>query len=227
MADLGDWGPALADEMARPYWAELSDFVERERRSKDVYPAADQVFRALELCPLAQVRVVVLGQDPYHGPGQANGLAFSVSPGVKIPPSLRNIFTELESDVGVPTPDSGDLTPWAQQGILLLNTTLTVACGEAGSHQGHGWSEFTDSVIAAVDRLPRRVVFVLWGAAARSKATNIDSNRHVVIESAHPSPLSAYRGFIGSRPFSQINAALTESDQNPIDWRLPAASTLW
>jgi uracil-DNA glycosylase len=215
-----DWNPLLRDEFDEPYWAELMSFVREERRRHAVYPPDGEVFAALHLTPYATTRVVILGQDPYHGPGQAHGLCFSVRRGTRIPPSLANIHRELHDDLGLPVPDHGDLSAWARQGVLLLNTTLTVRAHEAASHQGHGWERFTDRVIAAVDRKEHRVVFVLWGAAAARKQTMIDTARHTVITSAHPSPLSAHRGFLGSRPFSRTNSALIEAGLDPIDWRL-------
>jgi uracil-DNA glycosylase len=215
-----DWHPVLAGELAKPYWAELQAFVAGERDQHPVYPARADVFAALHLTPRAATKVVILGQDPYHGAGQAHGLAFSVRRGTAVPPSLRNIFLELESDLGIPPPTHGSLEPWARQGVLLLNTTLTVRSGAAASHQGRGWETFTDEVIKAVDAKPERVVFVLWGAAARRKRSLVDQSRHVVLESAHPSPLSAKNGFFGSRPFSRANAALAEAGRDPVDWRL-------
>lgn len=215
-----DWNPALRDQLEQPYWAELMAFVEHERAEHTVYPPRDEVFAALHLTPLSRVKVLLLGQDPYHGPRQAHGLCFSVRDGVALPPSLQNIFTELVSDLGVERPTSGDLTPWARQGVLLLNTTLTVRAHQAGSHQGHGWERFTDEVIRTVNGRPETVVFVLWGAAARKKRALVDTERHVVIESPHPSPLSAHRGFFGSRPFSRANEALVAAGREPVDWDL-------
>lgn len=215
-----DWNPVLRAELQQPYWTELQEFVAAERRDHAVFPPAEDVFAALHLTPYAEVRAVILGQDPYHGPGQAHGLSFSVRPGVAMPPSLRNIFTEREADLGLPRPRHGCLDAWARAGVLLLNTTLTVRAGQAASHQGHGWERFTDEVIRAVAAKPDRVVFVLWGAAARRKRALIDTDRHSVIESAHPSPLSAANGFFGSRPFSRTNAALEEAGRTPIDWRV-------
>jgi len=217
---ITDWNPVLRGELAKPYWAELQAFLAGERDRHPVYPSPEAVFAALRLTPWSATKVVVLGQDPYHGPGQAHGLAFSVQPGVPTPPSLRNIFKELATDVGIPPPRQGTLEPWARRGVLLLNTTLTVRGGAAASHQGRGWETFTDEVIRAVAAKPERVVFVLWGAAARHKRALVDDDRHVVIESAHPSPLSATNGFFGSRPFSRANAALLESGRDPVDWRL-------
>lgn len=215
-----DWNPVLRAELDKPYWSELQGFVAEERARGAVYPPADDVFAALHLTPLADVKVLILGQDPYHGPGQAHGLCFSVRPGVPPPPSLVNIFTELHSDLGIDAPAGGDLTPWARQGVLLLNTTLTVRAHQAASHQGKGWETFTDQVIRAVDDKPERVVFVLWGAAARRKKDLVDTSRHTIIESPHPSPLSAHRGFFGSRPFSRANEALVAAGREPVDWRL-------
>ena len=217
-----DWNPVLRDELDQPYWQELQSFVAAEREAGPVYPATGDVFAALHLTPLAQVKVVILGQDPYHGPRQAHGLCFSVPEGVPLPPSLRNGYRELNDDLGLPIPRSGDLTPWARRGVLLLNTTLTVRAGAAASHQGHGWEVFTDQVIRAVSAKPETVVFILWGAHARKKRALVDRSRHVVIESAHPSPLSAHNGFFGSRPFSRANAALVAAGRDPVDWSLPA-----
>ena len=216
-----DWNPVLRGEFDKPYWAQLQEFVAAERARHAVYPQDDQVFAALHLTPLASVKVLILGQDPYHGAGQAHGLCFSVRPGVSVPPSLANIFKELEDDLGLAPPRHGNLTAWAQQGVLLLNTSLTVRAHAAASHQGKGWETFTDEVIRAVNAKPERVVFMLWGASARRKRALIDTSRHVIIESAHPSPLSAHSGFLGSRPFSRANKALAEAGRSPVDWRLP------
>jgi uracil-DNA glycosylase len=215
-----DWNPILRPEFDKPYWTELREFVAAERSSHDVYPPHDKVFAAMHLTPYADVKVLILGQDPYHGPGQAHGLCFSVCAGVRVPPSLANIYKEMETDLGLSIPLSGNLERWARQGVLLLNTSLTVRSGEAASHQGRGWEVFTDEVIHAVSRKSDRVVFVLWGSAARKKKAFIDQSRHVVIESPHPSPLSAYRGFFGSRPFSRANAALVAAGREPLDWSL-------
>jgi uracil-DNA glycosylase len=216
-----DWNPILRGELDKPYWAELQGFVAAERAGHAVFPSADDVFAALHLTPYADTEVLILGQDPYHGPRQAHGLCFSVQPGVPPPPSLVNIFKELSTDVGVPVPNHGSLEHWARQGVLLLNATLTVRAHRAGSHQGKGWETFTDAVIRAVDAKDERVVFVLWGSYARRKKALIDTRRHVIIESAHPSPLSAHNGFFGSRPFSRANQALVEAGRPPIDWRIP------
>jgi uracil-DNA glycosylase len=216
-----DWNPVLRGEFAKPYWVDLQQFVATERTRATVYPPRDEVFAALHLTPFAEVKAVILGQDPYHGPGQAHGLCFSVRHGVRPPPSLQNIFKELEADLGLSPPDHGCLDAWARQGVLLLNASLTVRAGRAASHQGKGWETFTDEVLRAVNTKPERVVFILWGASARRKRTLIDTSRHVIIESAHPSPLSASNGFFGSRPFSRANAALVEAGRDPIDWALP------
>lgn len=220
MAPQTDWNPILRSEFAETYWTELQSFVEHERSAYTVYPPHSDVFRALRLTPYASTRVLILGQDPYHGPGQANGLAFSVHDGVQIPPSLQNIHKELESDLGFARPAHGNLENWARQGVLLLNTTLTVRAHAAASHQKHGWEVFTNRVIEAVNQKTTRVVFILWGTSARKKKELIDLNRHVVIESPHPSPLSAHRGFFGSRPFSRANEALLAAGLEPIDWTL-------
>jgi uracil-DNA glycosylase len=221
MAPSTDWNPVLRAELAKPYWAELQAFVAEERRQGAVYPPADEVFAALHRTPYAAVKVLILGQDPYHGPGQAHGLCFSVRRGVAIPPSLRNIYAELQSDLGIEPPAHGCLDAWADHGVLLLNATLTVRARQAASHQKRGWETFTDQVIRAVSAKPERVVFLLWGASARRKRELVDRDRHVVIESAHPSPLSAHNGFFGSRPFSRANAALVAAGREPVDWRLP------
>jgi uracil-DNA glycosylase len=215
-----DWNPVLRPELAKPYWGELQSFVAAERARAPVYPPPDEVFACLHLTPYADTRVLILGQDPYHGRGQAHGLCFSVRRGVTIPPSLVNIYEELRTDVGVEPPGHGNLEAWARQGVLLLNTTLTVRGGQAASHQGKGWETFTDEVIRAVDAKAHRVVFILWGSHARRKKALIDTSRHTVIESAHPSPLSARNGFFGSRPFSRTNEALVAAGLEPIDWRL-------
>lgn len=198
----------------------LADFLARDALAAAIHPPASQVFRALNLTPLPQVRVVILGQDPYHGAAQAEGLAFSVPPGVRPPPSLRNILRELAADVGVPPPGHGSLVAWAQRGILLLNTVLTVREGAAHSHARRGWETFTDAVVRLVAERDSRVVFALWGGYAQRKRPLVDRAPHAVVAAAHPSPLSAHRGFLGSRPFSRIDAALTEVGLPPMDWRL-------
>jgi uracil-DNA glycosylase len=211
----------LRAEFDKPYWNELQRFVAGERARHTVFPPHDQVFAALHLTSFESTRVVLLGQDPYHGPRQAHGLCFSVQDGVGLPPSLVNIYTELRSDLGIDTPEHGNLESWARQGVLLLNTCLTVRSGAAASHQGKGWESFTDEVLRTVNAKSHRVVFILWGAHARKKKALIDTSRHTVIESAHPSPLSAYNGFFGSKPFSRANDALVAAGLPPIDWRLP------
>ena len=220
MAPTTDWNPILREEFEKPYWQELQQFVAEERSRGQVFPPHDQVFAALHLTPYADTRVLILGQDPYHGPGQAHGLSFSVQPGVRVPPSLQNIHKELESDLGIAPPGHGNLEAWATRGVLLLNATLTVRAHEAASHQKRGWETFTDEVIRAVNEKQERVVFVLWGSSARRKREVIDTSRHAIVESPHPSPLSAHRGFFGSRPFSRTNELLAEAGLPPIDWSL-------
>ncbi len=215
-----DWNPILRREFDKPYWDTLQGFVSAERSQATVYPPADRVFAALHLTPYAATRVMILGQDPYHGPNQAHGLCFSVQSDVRVPPSLANIHKELSSDLDLPIPDHGNLEPWARQGVLLLNATLTVRAGQAASHQGKGWETFTDEVISAVSAKPDHVVFILWGAYARKKKSLIDPSRHTIIESPHPSPLSAHTGFFGAKPFSRSNQALVAHGQPAIDWRL-------
>ena len=214
------WREILAPEITRPYFLQLSQCMQAQRADHEIYPPACDIFAALERTPYDKVCVLILGQDPYHDTGQAHGLCFSVPPGVPPPPSLVNIFKELSADLNVPRPQTGDLTRWAHQGVLLLNAVLTVRAHQPNSHKGIGWETFTDAIISRLNEKPQRVVFVLWGAYARKKAALIDASRHVVIESAHPSPLSARNGFFGSRPFSRINAALKASGQAEIDWRL-------
>lgn len=216
-----DWNPLLRDQFDLPYWRELQAFVHQERAQHTVYPPHDEVFAALHLTPYADVKVLILGQDPYHGPSQAHGLCFSVRPDVEVPPSLVNIHKELHDDIGCPVPGHGNLEHWARQGVLLLNTTLTVRARQAASHQRKGWETFTDRVIEVVNAKPERVVFVLWGGAARKKKALVDRERHVVIESPHPSPLSAHKGFFGTKPFSRANEALTSAGRDPIDWCIP------
>ncbi len=222
MAPRTDWNPLLRGEFHKPYWGELQAFVAQERSAYDVYPPPEEVFAALHLTPHASVKVVILGQDPYHGPGQAHGLCFSVRVGVPQPPSLRNILIELRDDIGAPIPEHGSLEHWARQGVLLLNATLTVRARRAASHQRRGWETFTDQVIRVVNDKPDTVVFILWGAAARRKKVLVDTSRHAVIESAHPSPFSADSGFFGSRPFSRANAALAAAGRSPVDWAIPS-----
>ncbi len=220
------WAEPLGDMFAGPVMAGLREFLLAEKaQGKRIFPKGTEYFRALDLTPLDRVRVVILGQDPYHGEGQAHGLCFSVQRGVRPPPSLVNITKELKADCGIDPPRHGNLTHWAEQGVLLLNSVLTVEMGKAASHQGRGWEKFTDAVIALVARQPRPIVFILWGAYAQKKAAFVQDvsqgGRHLVIRSAHPSPLSAHNGFFGSRPFSRTNAFLKEHGETPIDWRLP------
>lgn len=213
------WKEVLQSEFAKPYFKELTEFVRKEYQSGAVYPAPKEIFRTFELTPFDAVRVVILGQDPYHGAGQANGLSFAVNDGVTLPPSLRNIYKELESDMGVPvTNHSGDLTRWGKQGVLLLNATLTVRASTPGSHQNRGWEPFTDAVIRALSEKREGIVFILWGNYARKKGAHIDRTKHLVLESPHPSPFSAHDGFFGSKPFSKTNAYLTSHETLPIDW---------
>lgn len=215
-----DWNPLLRGEFEKPYWIELQRFVAAERAAGPVHPPHDRVFAALHLTPYAETRVLILGQDPYHGPGQAHGLCFSVEKGVAPPPSLQNILHELHDDLGCPIPDHGCLESWAQSGVLLLNAVLTVRSRTAASHAGKGWETFTDEVIRVLSAKQERVVFILWGGYARKKKALIDTTRHVVIESAHPSPLSARNGFFGSKPFSRANAALADAGLPPVEWCL-------
>jgi uracil-DNA glycosylase len=213
------WKKHLAQEFEKPYFKELTDFVKEEYTSAKVYPAPKNLFRAFELTPFDEVKVVILGQDPYHGAGQAHGLSFSVVAGVRNPPSLQNIFKEIENDIGEkPRSDSGDLSRWAKQGVLLLNATLTVRAGAAGSHQNKGWEQFTDAVIRTLSEEREHLVFILWGNYARSKKALIDASKHDIIESPHPSPFSAHNGFFGSKPFSKANAYLKTHGEKPIDW---------
>lgn len=216
------WAQLLNDEFSQPYFGALRAFVRTEVAAGTVYPPGNRIFAAFDHTPVDAVRVVILGQDPYHGPGQANGLCFSVSAGVQLPPSLQNIYKELMTDMGLERPVSGDLSPWADQGVLLLNATLTVRAHQAGSHQGQGWERFTDAAIARLAKVRTGLVFILWGRYAQNKEALIPNGRnHLVIKSAHPSPLSAYNGFFGSRPFSKANAHLVAQGLKPIDWRLP------
>lgn len=214
------WKALLADEFEKPYFIELTDAIRKAYQTKAVYPPPAQIFRALDLCPVDQVRVVILGQDPYHGQGQAHGLSFSVPKGVRPPPSLQNIMKELQDDVGVTPSASGDLSAWEAQGVLLLNATLTVEANQAGSHQKLGWETFTNAVIEKLSREKEHLVFILWGRFAQEKAALIDPAKHLVIKSAHPSPFSAANGFFGSKPFSKANAYLEAHGSKPIDWTI-------
>ena len=221
------WKARVGDYLLRPDMQDLAAFLrERRREGVRIYPPGPRILAALDATPFDQVKVVILGQDPYHGPGQAHGLCFSVQPGVPLPPSLRNIVKELQRDLGVPMPDHGCLTPWARQGVLLLNAVLTVEDGQAGSHQARGWEGFTDHVIDMLNREREHLVFMLWGSQAQAKGARIVTARHCVLRAPHPSPLSAHRGFIGCGHFSAANAYLTQHGERPIDWSLPPAATL-
>ena len=213
-----DWAEVLDEEFEKPYYKELREFLKHAYASERVYPPMEDIYNALRVTPYASTKVVILGQDPYHGPGQAHGLSFSVRPGVQPPPSLLNIFKEMESDIGCVRPNHGCLLGWAEQGVLLLNTTPTVAQGRPKSHAGHGWETLTDAIIAKLSARQTPMVFILWGAHAQSKVALIDTHRHHIIKSPHPSPLSASRGFFGSRPFSRANAYLIQDGLDPIDW---------
>ncbi len=213
------WKKVLEKEFQERYFKDLVEFVKSEYQKSEVYPVAKFIFNAFELTPFNKVRVVILGQDPYHGPNQANGLAFSVNNNIPLPPSLVNIYKEIKSDLGLETKNkSGNLENWAKQGVLMLNATLTVKAGMAGSHQNKGWEKFTDSVVRILSEQKERLVFILWGAYAQKKGMIIDETKHLVIRSAHPSPLSAFNGFFGSKPFSQTNSYLILSDKDPIEW---------
>lgn len=214
------WQSVLSSETEKPYFAELMSFVAKERETHQVFPPACDVLAALEMTSFDAANVLLLGQDPYHDDGQAHGLCFSVQPGVKVPPSLRNIFKELADDIGCDVPKEGDLSKWAGQGVLMLNTVLTVRAHEANSHRKQGWESFTDSIIRSLNEKPTPVVFVLWGKPAQKKSKLVDTSRHVVIESPHPSPLSAHRGFFGSKPFSKVNTALRSAGHPAIDWEI-------
>ena len=212
------WREVLQPEFDKPYFELLTNFVRQAYRTTQCFPPAGQIFRAFDLCPFEQVRVVIIGQDPYHDVNQAHGLCFSVQDGVRIPPSLENIYKELHRDLGKPIPTSGNLTHWAEQGVLLLNATLTVEAHHAGSHQGKGWEELTDAAIQALNDRRSNIVFMLWGSYAQRKGQFIDRRRHLVLTAVHPSPLSAYRGFIGCGHFSQANTYLQQHGQTPINW---------
>lgn len=212
------WKAQLQSEFDKPYFAQLTQFVRQEYATTTVYPPGKLIFNAFDLCPFDKVRVVIIGQDPYHEPGQAHGLCFSVNDGVQFPPSLQNIFKEINSDLGTPIPTSGNLTRWAEQGVLLLNATLTVRAHQAGSHQHRGWEEFTDAVIRKVNENREHVVFILWGSYAQKKGAFIDRSHHLVLTSAHPSPLSVYRGFYGNHHFSLANDFLQKNGLPPVQW---------
>ena len=212
------WKAALQEEFNKPYFQELAEFVRQEYQSKRIFPPPADIFKAFELTPFDQVKVVILGQDPYHGPGQAHGLCFSVNPSVPTPPSLVNIYKEMNADVGLPIPEHGNLEQWAKQGVFLLNATLTVVAHMAGSHQNKGWETFTDAVIKLIADQKEHMVFILWGAYAQNKAWMIDESKHLILMAPHPSPLSAHRGFFGSKPFSKTNAYLKQHGIEPIQW---------
>ena len=215
-----DWLEPLNPEFRKPYYAELFQFVKEEYAARKVFPPADDIFNAFHLTPLSQVKVVILGQDPYHNDGQAHGLCFSVKPDVDIPPSLVNIYQELHDDLGCYIPNNGYLTKWAEQGVLMLNTVLTVRAHQANSHRGKGWEEFTDAAIRILNEQDRPIVFILWGSPAQKKAAMLHNPKHLILKSPHPSPLSAYRGFFGSRPFSQTNEFLERNGLEPVDWQI-------
>lgn len=215
-----DWLVELEPEFHKPYYKKLYQFVKAEYSTTQVFPPADDIFNAFHLTPLSQVKVVILGQDPYHNTGQAHGLCFSVKPDVDIPPSLVNIYKELNSDLGCYIPNNGYLVKWAKQGVLLLNTVLTVRAHQANSHRGQGWEEFTDAAIKALNHQDRPIVFILWGRPAQTKKRMLDNPHHLILEAPHPSPLSAHSGFFGSKPFSQTNRFLEEHGETPIDWQI-------
>ncbi|TWI59719.1 uracil-DNA glycosylase [Halalkalibacter nanhaiisediminis] len=215
-----DWNEVIGEEFSKPYYQELRSFLKKEYESHTIYPSMHDLFNALNYTPFTNTKVVILGQDPYHGPNQAHGLSFSVKPGVKVPPSLQNMYKELHTDIGCEIPHHGYLVPWAEQGVLLLNTVLTVRKGEAATHKGKGWEMFTDSVIRALNERAHPVIFVLWGKHAQAKQELITNERHPIITAAHPSPFSAHRGFFGTRPFSKINQLLEEMGDQPINWQL-------
>lgn len=219
-AITNDWLDAIGDEFFKPYYRELYNFIVSEYRSRTIYPKAEDIFNAFHLTPLSQVKAVVLGQDPYHNEGQAHGLCFSVQPGTKLPPSLVNIYKELNEDIGSYIPNNGYLKKWAKEGVLLLNTVLTVRAHQAFSHQDIGWESFTDAVIKAVNEQDRPIVFILWGKPAQSKKKMLNNKNHLILEAPHPSPLSAYRGFFGSKPFSKTNEFLSSHGVEPIDWQI-------
>ena len=216
----GSWKGLLYDDFQADSFQSLRTFLREEKGKFDVYPPGNMIFNAFNLCPVPKVKVVIIGQDPYHGPGQAHGLCFSVQEGIKPPPSLVNIFKEMKSDLGMEIPNSGDLTKWAEQGVLLLNATLTVRKSQAGSHQKKGWEEFTDAAISKLGRSREGLVFLLWGRFAQNKADLLDTSKHHILKAAHPSPFSAYKGFFGCKHFSKTNELLTSMNQNPIDWQL-------
>lgn len=213
-----DWKEILGEEFAKPYFDNLVSFVKEEYASQTVYPAGANIFRAFDKCPVDKLKVVIIGQDPYHGPGQANGLCFSVGRGVQFPPSLHNIFKEVQSDIGTPIPESGELDRWAEQGVLLLNAVLTVRAHQAASHAGRGWEQFTDAVVRAIAERKQQIVYMLWGSYAQKKGAIADPNNNLILKAVHPSPLSAYRGFFGCKHFSEANRYLESVGKTPIIW---------
>lgn len=217
---MPSWKEVLADEWEKPYFLELQSFLDKEYAEQTIYPKRKDIGNAFSATPFDEVKVVILGQDPYHGEGQAHGMSFSVNPGVRVPPSLRNMFKELADDIGCPVPSNGYLLKWAQQGVLLLNTVMTVRAGQANSHKGMGWETFTDEVIKRLSEREKPIIFVLWGRPAQMKKKLIDTKKHMILESPHPSPLSVYRGFFGSKPYSRINAQLEAWGETPIDFCL-------
>ncbi|HLS22637.1 MAG TPA: uracil-DNA glycosylase [Pseudogracilibacillus sp.] len=219
-----DWHDYLHKEFTKPYYLTLREFLKEEYFTRTIYPHMNDIFNALHYTPFSEVKAVILGQDPYHGPNQAHGLSFSVQAGVPPPPSLENIFAEMESDLQIQRPPHGNLVHWAKEGVLLLNAVLTVRAGQAHSHRGKGWETFTDQVIKTLNKKETPVVYILWGRAAQSKRSLIDTSKHFILQAPHPSPLSAYRGFFGSKPFSQTNELLIRSGQKPINWEIPATA---
>jgi len=219
-AITGDWEKALSGEFKKPYYGKLYKTVVSEYSSSQIFPASEDIFNAFSFTPLEQVKVVILGQDPYHGEGQAHGLCFSVKPSVEAPPSLVNIYKELQQDMGCYIPNNGYLEKWARQGVLMLNTVLTVRAHEANSHRGKGWEQFTDAAIAALNKQDNPIVFILWGRPAQMKKSMLNNPNHLILEAPHPSPLSAYRGFFGSKPFSKTNEFLASKGLEPIDWQI-------
>ena len=213
-----DWKEILKEEFERPYFEELTKFVRTEYANGTIYPSGRNIFRAFDKCPFAELKVVIIGQDPYHGPGQANGLCFSVNDGIPFPPSLQNIFKEINDDIGTPIPRSGELDRWAEQGVLLLNSVLTVQAHNAASHAGHGWEQFTDAVVRTINERKQGVVYMLWGSYAQKKGLIADPQQNLILKSVHPSPLSAYRGFFGCKHFSQANTYLQSIGKSPINW---------
>ncbi|SDB10745.1 uracil-DNA glycosylase [Eubacterium oxidoreducens] len=219
-AITNDWLKVVKPELEKPYYKELYQFMTQEYKTRIIYPPADDIFNAFHFTPLSKVKVLILGQDPYHNENQAHGLSFSVKPGNEIPPSLKNIYKELNDDLGLAIPNNGYLRKWAEQGVLMLNTVLTVRAHQANSHQNRGWEQFTDAIISAVNKEDRPIVYLLWGGPARRKKSMLNNPKHLILEASHPSPLSAYRGFFGCKHFSKANAFLKEHGVEPIDWQI-------